>query len=150
MSFDNSAPAGSLNAQHRGRCALARTATRSRPRSSHQCAFVQRSAVSRDVDRPDAHSGRSGPKPLELAQANFRAYALGWGVQRLSRSADALRTGGVLGSVALVVIVPGKDVAFAILTNSEETVARCRPSSIDCWIITSACRAPTGSVQSQA
>jgi hypothetical protein len=65
----------------------------------------------------------ANPKPLELAQANFRAYALGWGYSDYRGQPIISHGGGVLGSVALVVIVPGKDVAFAMMTNAEETAA---------------------------
>jgi CubicO group peptidase (beta-lactamase class C family) len=63
------------------------------------------------------------PKPLQLAQSNFRAYALGWFVSDYRGQLVISHGGGVPGSVALVVLVPGRDVAFAFLTNSEETTA---------------------------
>ena len=63
------------------------------------------------------------PKALELAQANFRAYALGWVVSDYRGEPIVSHGGGVPGMVTLVVIVPGRDVAFAILTNAEESGA---------------------------
>jgi CubicO group peptidase (beta-lactamase class C family) len=63
------------------------------------------------------------PKPLELAQANFRAYALGWIVSDYRGQKIVAHGGGVPGMVTLLVIVPGRDVAFAILCNAEETAA---------------------------
>lgn len=63
------------------------------------------------------------PKPLALAQANFRAYALGWSTSDYRGQPIISHGGGVPGLVTLFVIVPGRDVAFAILTNAEETSA---------------------------
>jgi CubicO group peptidase (beta-lactamase class C family) len=62
----------------------------------------------------------SNPKSLELAQPNFRAYALGWVVSDYRGQRIVAHGGGVVGQVCLVVVVPGKDVAFALLTNAEE------------------------------
>lgn len=60
------------------------------------------------------------PKPLELAQAHFKAYALGWVVSDYRGEQIIAHGGGVPGMVTLIVIVPGRDVAFALFTNSEE------------------------------
>jgi len=63
------------------------------------------------------------PKPLELAQANFRAYALGWGVNDYRGTMVVSHGGGVPGQVCVVTLVPAKGIAFAILTNAEESGA---------------------------
>lgn len=63
------------------------------------------------------------PKPLELAQANLRAYALAWIVSDYRGHLVVAHGGGVPGMVTLFVIVPGRDVAFAILSNAEESGA---------------------------
>lgn len=63
------------------------------------------------------------PKPLALAQANFRAYALGWSVSDYRGHPIVAHGGGVPGLVTMFVILPKQDVAFAILTNAEETGA---------------------------
>jgi CubicO group peptidase (beta-lactamase class C family) len=60
------------------------------------------------------------PKPIELAQTPYRAYALGWRVDAYRGEHFLSHGGGVPGSVTLFVIVPGRDVAFAVVTNSEE------------------------------
>ncbi|MFC4307931.1 serine hydrolase [Steroidobacter flavus] len=120
MSFDNSAPAGSLNASiadvarwlelQLGRGLDPRTNARLFSEAQSKEMWTGQTLI------PIAKN----PEPLKLAQANFRAYALGWGYSDYRGQPIIAHTGGVLGSVALVVIVPGKDVAFAILTNSEE------------------------------
>jgi hypothetical protein len=65
----------------------------------------------------------TNPPPLALAQANFRAYALGWITYDYRGHPILAHGGGVPGSVTLVAILPGQDVAFALMTNSEETTA---------------------------
>jgi CubicO group peptidase (beta-lactamase class C family) len=60
------------------------------------------------------------PKPIELAQTPYRAYALGWRVDAYRGQHFLSHGGGVPGSVTQFVIVPGRDVAFALVTNSEE------------------------------
>jgi len=123
MSFDNSAPAGSLNASiadvtrwlelQLGRGLDPRTNVR----------------LFSEVQAREMWTGQTlipvapNPEPLKLAQANFRAYGLGWMYSDYRGRPIISHGGGVLGSVALVVIVPGKDVAFAMMTNAEETSA---------------------------
>jgi hypothetical protein len=60
------------------------------------------------------------PKGLELAQANFRAYALGWNVSDYRGEQILSHGGGVPGSVTLIVLVPKRGVGFALMTNAEE------------------------------
>lgn len=123
MRFDNSAPAGSLNASiadvarwielQLGRGLDPRTNVR-----------LYSEAQAREMWTPQTLIPISqNPEQLALAQPNFRAYTLGWGFSDYRGEPVLSHGGGVLGSVALVVIVPGKDVAFAIMTNSEETFA---------------------------
>lgn len=66
---------------------------------------------------------RPPPPPLAQAQANFRAYALGWTVQDYRGHKIASHTGGVLGAVSLMVLLPEKHVGLAVLTNAEEDAA---------------------------
>jgi CubicO group peptidase (beta-lactamase class C family) len=63
------------------------------------------------------------PKGLELAQAAYKAYALGWVVSDYRGTQIVAHGGGVPGMVVLLALVPGKDVAFAVFLNSEETSA---------------------------
>ena len=61
------------------------------------------------------------PKGMELTQANFRAYALGWGTSDYRGERILAHGGGVPGFVCTFVVVPNRNVAFAVLTNAEES-----------------------------
>jgi CubicO group peptidase (beta-lactamase class C family) len=61
------------------------------------------------------------PAPLTPAQPGFQAYALGWQVQDYRGHRVILHGGGVFGSITRVVILPDRNVAFAIMMNSEES-----------------------------
>ncbi len=63
------------------------------------------------------------PKGLELAQAAYKAYGLGWVVSDYRGTQILAHGGGVPGMVVVLVIVPAKDIAFAVFLNSEETNA---------------------------
>jgi CubicO group peptidase (beta-lactamase class C family) len=63
------------------------------------------------------------PRGLELAQAAYKAYALGWSVSDYRGTQIVAHGGGVPGMVVLLAMVPSRDVAFAIFLNSEETFA---------------------------
>lgn len=60
------------------------------------------------------------PKALEPARPNFRAYTLGWNKSDYRGQPIIAHGGGVPGFVTMIVLVPERGVAFAILTNSEE------------------------------
>lgn len=61
------------------------------------------------------------PEPLKLAQPSLQAYALGWQVQDYRGARIISHGGGVFGSITRVVLLPDRDVGFAIMTNSEES-----------------------------
>ena len=63
------------------------------------------------------------PLPASLAPAmpNYQAYALGWQVQDYRGHRIIAHSGGVFGSITRVVIVPDKNIAFAIMINSEDS-----------------------------
>jgi CubicO group peptidase (beta-lactamase class C family) len=63
------------------------------------------------------------PAGLELAQAAYKAYGLGWSVSDYRGTQIVAHGGGVPGMVVLLAIVPSRDVAFAIFLNSEESFA---------------------------
>jgi CubicO group peptidase (beta-lactamase class C family) len=63
------------------------------------------------------------PPALALAQASFRAYTLGWNMSDYRGEPIIAHGGGVLGMVTQFVIVPRLNVAFALLSNAEETLA---------------------------
>lgn len=61
------------------------------------------------------------PDELKLAQPSLQAYALGWQVQDYRGARIISHGGGVFGSITRVVLIPEKNVGFAIMTNSEES-----------------------------
>ncbi|MDZ3833334.1 MAG: serine hydrolase [Sphingopyxis sp.] len=61
------------------------------------------------------------PDPLKPAQPNQKAYALGWQAQDYRGQRIIQHGGGVFGSITNVVIIPDKNVAFAIMLNSEDS-----------------------------
>lgn len=61
------------------------------------------------------------PEPLKPAQASFQAYALGWQVQDYRGHKILQHGGAVFGSITRVVMVPDRDIAFAIMMNSEDS-----------------------------
>jgi CubicO group peptidase (beta-lactamase class C family) len=63
------------------------------------------------------------PKGLELVQPAYRAYALGWTVSDYRGTQILAHGGGVIGGVVVFVVVPTRDIAFAVMLNSEETFA---------------------------
>jgi CubicO group peptidase (beta-lactamase class C family) len=62
----------------------------------------------------------AAPLPLALAQPQFQAYALGFEVQDYRGHKIITHLGGVFGGISAVVIIPEKQVAFAVLVNSED------------------------------
>lgn len=61
------------------------------------------------------------PPTLAPAMPNYQAYALGWQVQDYRGHRIIAHSGGVFGSITRVVIVPDKNIAFAIMMNSEDS-----------------------------
>src|SRR5688572_5970588 len=60
------------------------------------------------------------PPPLADATPQFRGYALGWSVQDYRGHRIVQHGGGTQGFRAVVVLIPEKDVGFAIAINSED------------------------------
>ncbi|MEO7066844.1 MAG: serine hydrolase [Rhodanobacter sp.] len=60
------------------------------------------------------------PPPLALAQPQFQAYAFGFEVSDYRGHKIISHDGGVLGGISEVVLIPEKQVAFAIMLNSED------------------------------
>jgi CubicO group peptidase (beta-lactamase class C family) len=60
------------------------------------------------------------PPPLADAAPQFRGYALGWSVQDYRGHKVVQHGGGTLGFRAIVAVLPGKNVAWAIAVNSED------------------------------
>ena len=61
------------------------------------------------------------PEPLRPTQANFNTYALGWNVRDYRGAKLVMHSGGVYGSIAMVVMIPDRNVGFSIMLNSEES-----------------------------
>ncbi|MGF7151175.1 CubicO group peptidase (beta-lactamase class C family) [Sphingomonas zeicaulis] len=61
------------------------------------------------------------PDNLKPAQPNYQAYALGWQVQDYRGHRIIQHSGGVFGSITRVVLIPDRDIAFAIMMNSEDS-----------------------------
>lgn len=66
------------------------------------------------------------PAPPELAgtQANYQNYALGWEVRDYHGARVVWHAGGVFGYTTVVVLIPEKNVGFAITQNSEDGPVR--------------------------
>ena len=61
------------------------------------------------------------PDMLKPAQPTQQAYALGWQVQDYRGHRIIQHGGGVFGSITRVVMIPDKNVGFAIMMNSEDS-----------------------------
>lgn len=61
------------------------------------------------------------PESLAPAEPTYQAYALGWQVQDYRGHRIVQHSGGVFGSITRVVMIPDKDVGFAIMLNSEDS-----------------------------
>ncbi len=121
--LDNAAPAGAINTSGEE---IARwlELQLGRGLDPHTNVRIFSEAQSREMWSPQTLMPVSPlPKPIELAQPNFRAYTLGWGIADYRGQVVVSHGGGVPGSVTQIVIAPKRDVAFAIMTNSEETFA---------------------------
>lgn len=61
------------------------------------------------------------PDALKPAQPTQQAYALGWQVQDYRGHRIIQHGGGVFGSITRVVLIPDRQVGFAIMMNSEDS-----------------------------
>jgi hypothetical protein len=61
------------------------------------------------------------PAALKPAQPTQQSYALGWQVQDYRGHRIVQHGGGVFGSITRVIIIPDKNVGFAIMMNSEDS-----------------------------
>lgn len=60
------------------------------------------------------------PPPLAALKPNFAAYALGWGIRDYRGRKLVGHTGGVLGFVSRVMLVPEENLGVVLLTNAEQ------------------------------
>ena len=67
-----------------------------------------------------------GPVPpgFEATRPMFKAYALGWEVADYGGAKIISHSGGVFGFITMVVLIPEKNVGFAITMNAEEGAVR--------------------------
>ena len=67
-----------------------------------------------------------GPVPpgFEATKPMFKAYALGWEVSEYGGAKIISHSGGVFGFITMVVLIPEKNVGFAITMNAEEGAVR--------------------------
>ena len=60
------------------------------------------------------------PEPMKAAQSMFNTYALGWDVKDYKGARIVSHGGAVFGFQANVVLIPERNIGFAILINSED------------------------------
>lgn len=120
LKLDNAAPAGSLNSSGADLIRwLELQLGRGLDPKTNARLFSE--AQSREMWTPQTLIPIApSPKALELAKPNFRAYTLGWNKSDYRGQPIIAHGGGVPGFVTMIVLVPERQVAFAILTNSEE------------------------------
>ena len=64
------------------------------------------------------------PPGFEATRPMFKAYALGWEVSDYRGAKIISHGGGVFGFITMVVLIPEKNVGFAITMNAEEGAVR--------------------------
>ena len=64
------------------------------------------------------------PPGFEATKPMFKAYALGWEVSEYGGAKIISHSGGVFGFITMVVLIPEKNVGFAITMNAEEGAVR--------------------------
>lgn len=119
----NSAPAGAIasNANELAKWVAVQLASGQLPDSDKRL-FSARSAREMWTGVVPLPGGAL-PGPLADASPQFRTYALGWQVQDYRGHKVIQHGGATLGFKATVVVIPEKNVGFAIMTNSEESAA---------------------------
>ncbi|MDB5670868.1 MAG: hypothetical protein JWO25_1827 [Alphaproteobacteria bacterium] len=63
---------------------------------------------------------RGLPPPLQAEDAMFQTYALGWDVHDYKGAKIVSHSGAVFGGQAIVVMIPEKNVGFAMMINAED------------------------------
>jgi CubicO group peptidase (beta-lactamase class C family) len=118
---ENSAPAGSsmmVSAQDMGRWLQIQLAHGKLPDSDGR---LFSAAASDQMWSPVVIiPGRAMPPPLQAETAMFQTYALGWDVHDYKGAKIVSHSGAVFGSQAIVVMIPEKNIGFAMMINSED------------------------------
>ena len=120
LPLDNAAPAGAINV---GMTELARwlELQLGRGLDPHSGKRLFSEVQSREMWTPQTLIPVTPlPEPIRLAQANFRAYSLGWVVSDYRGDVLVAHGGGVPGMLTLIAILPARDVAIAVVTNVED------------------------------
>jgi CubicO group peptidase (beta-lactamase class C family) len=79
---------------------------------------------SKQMWTPQIHQPiRQQPPELAAAQQQFSSYALGWDISDWRGHKIVSHGGGDIGHIAMIVLIPEKNVGFTIEMNSEEGVA---------------------------
>ncbi len=120
LNLDNAAAAGSLNTSGANLVRwLELQLGRGLDPRTHTRLFSE--AQSREMWSPQTLMPIApSPPGMALAKANFRAYTLGWVASDYRGQQVIAHGGGLSGFVTMIVLVPERRVAFALLTNAEE------------------------------
>src|SRR4029079_11209942 len=82
-------------------------------------------ASSATMWQPQVIEPNSPPPPgFEATQSMFKTYALGWEGSDYGGAKIISHSGGVFGFITMVVLIPEKNVGFAITMNAEESAVR--------------------------
>jgi CubicO group peptidase (beta-lactamase class C family) len=120
--IDVAAPAGSINASASdlAKWLLVQLGHGTTPDGKH----LFSDKVSAALWTPQTLEPTPAPSgPLAATQANFQAYALGFNVRDYHGHKIITHGGGVIGGISIVVLIPDKNVGFAVMTNSMESGA---------------------------
>jgi hypothetical protein len=78
-------------------------------------------AASHEMWSPQVHIPISQyPAPVSAATPQFQSYALGWTERDYRGHRLLMHTGAVIGQQAILVLIPEKNVGFAVMINCED------------------------------
>jgi CubicO group peptidase (beta-lactamase class C family) len=78
-------------------------------------------AASHEMWLPQVHIPIGGyPAPVSAATPQFQSYALGWTERDYRGHRLLMHTGAVIGQQAILVLIPDRDVGFAVMINCED------------------------------
>lgn len=123
QALDNLAPAGSINSSswEMGQWLLLQLNRGKLPNSDKRL-FSE--AQSREMWTPQTIlPTNESTGPLAPLNHNFSAYGLGWGLQDYHGRKVVGHSGGLLGFVSMVRLVPEENLGIVVLTNAEQTGA---------------------------
>jgi CubicO group peptidase (beta-lactamase class C family) len=123
VSLDNAAPAGSINSSAAEMTKwITLQLNRGKFPNSDKRLFSE--AQSREMwSAQTILPASERPGPLAALSAKFAAYGLGWGLRDYHGRKLVGHTGGVVGFVSRVMLVPEENLGIVILTNAEQVGA---------------------------